>query len=205
MKQNTFYPTVARIILLVCTVVPTAYAQVQKGDMNIGFSSSVSTQSGSFRNINVVGLLSIERYFTAHVSLGLGPTLSILTSEGALTSIYGVNLFSNYNFLTKDAKLMPYAGLLGSINQSISNVDSRYDQNGDRTVESGNTTVSFYGIGGKAGAKYFITERINLDANVNYATNILARVNGEKLPLGEGGQLQFFLGLGVVLGKKNSD
>lgn len=182
----------------------TAKGQVEKGDYNIGLSSSFTTQSGSPQNINITGLVSAERFFTNNISVGLAPLVTVLTSKGSLTSIYGLNIFGNYNFLTKGAKFLPYAGLVGSINQSISNVDSKTNQNGDQTVESGNTTVSFYGIGGKVGAKYFLSERINLDANVNYATNLSSRVNGEELPIGEGGQLQLFFGLGVILGKKSN-
>jgi outer membrane protein W len=177
-------------------------AQVQKGDMNIGFSSSVSTESGNPINMNITGLLSIERYFTDNISVGVGPILSLITSKGSLTSVYGVNIYGNYNFLTNNGKLLPYFGILGSINQSISNNDSRADSNGNQTVSSGNTTVSFYGLGGKAGTKYFITERINLDININYATNISSKVNGVELEIGEGGQIQLFAGIGVILGKK---
>ncbi len=154
--------------------------------------------------MNITGLISVERFFTNNISAGLAPLTSIITSKSSLTSVYGLNIFGNYNFLTKGAKLLPYVGLLGSINQSISNLDSKTGQNGDQVVYSGNTTVSFYGIGGKAGAKYFLNERINLDANVNYATNLSSKVNGEELAVGEGGQFQVFFGLGVVLGKKTN-
>jgi outer membrane protein W len=204
MKLPRNYPSILISVALILLSFDGVYAQVQKGDMNIGLSSSFTTQSGSPQNMSITGLVSFERYFTSNISVGLAPLLSIITSEGALTSVYGVNVFGNYNFLTKSAKFLPYVGLLGSINQSISNLDSRSDQNGNQTVVSGNTTVSFYGIGGKAGTKYFLTERINLDANVNYATNLSSKVNGEDLDLGEGGQLQLFFGLGVILGRKGN-
>lgn len=188
--------------LLTMTGIGSTFAQVKKGDMNIGLSSSVTTQSGSPRNMNITGLISVERYVSNNVSIGLSPLLSIITTDGSLTSVYGLNIFGNYNFLTPNGKLLPYAGLLASINQSISNSDSRADQNGNQIVLSGNTTVSFYGVGGKAGTKYFLTERINLDANINYATNISSKINGKELSFGEGGQIQLFFGLGVILGRK---
>jgi len=194
--------------ILICIVLVSffsnAYSQVQKGDMNIGFSSSFSTQSGTPRNMIITGLISAERFFTDNISVGLGPVVSVITSDGSLTSIYGANLFGNYNFLTKGGKLLPYVGILGSINQSISNSDTKSQQNGNQIVNSGNSTVSFYGAGAKVGTKYFITEKINLDANVNYATNIYSTVNGEKLDIGDGGQIQIFLGLGVILGGKKN-
>lgn len=201
MKSLKYLFSLAVIILFSALFFNNAFSQVQKGDFNIGLSSSFTTQSGSPQNINITGLLSVERFFTNNISVGLAPLLTIITAKSSLTSIYGVNVFGNYNFLTKGAKFLPYVGLVASINQSISNQDSKTGQNGNQVVDSGNTTVSFYGIGGKAGAKYFLTERINLDANVNYATNLSSRVNGEELPIGEGGQLQLFFGLGVVLGK----
>jgi len=204
MKSLKYYSSAILLLLSSLLLNQVAYCQVEKGDFNIGLSSSFTTQSGSPQNINITGLVSAERFFTNNISVGLAPLVSVITSKGALTSVYGVNVFGNYNFLTKGAKFLPYAGLVGSINQSISNTDSKTNQNGDQVVDSGNTTVSFYGLGGKVGAKYFLTERINLDANLNYATNLSSKVNGEELAIGEGGQLQLFFGLGVVLGKNKN-
>ncbi len=98
MKLLRNYPAILISVAVTLFVFDGVYAQVQKGDMNIGLSSSVTTQSGSPRNMNITGLLSAERYFTKNISVGLAPLLSIITSEGSLTSVYGVNIFGNYNF-----------------------------------------------------------------------------------------------------------
>ena len=183
-------------------------AQVQKGDNLLGFSSSVSTQSSSPSSINVTVLLSYERYLTRKLALGAGPFVSMITARGYMMGIYGGNVFANYGFITGDGKFYPYVGILGSVSQSVSTQDTNFQttQSSDadkRIGDSGNSTVSFYGAGAKVGSKFFVTERINIDLNVNYSTNISSVVNGEVVKYGEGGIVQIFAGIGVILGKRS--
>jgi len=185
-----------------------AQAQVQKGDDIIGFSSSISTQSASTSSISATVLLSYERYLTRKIAIGVGPYMTIITDRGSLVGIFGGNLFMNYGFITGDGKLYPYLGIIGSVSQSISTADTQFQSTTPGTPDkniasSGNSTVSFFGAGAKAGAKYFMTERINLDVNVNYATNISSVVNGDKVDIGKGGVIQVFLGIGVIIGRKS--
>lgn len=193
--------------ILIITLPALTNAQVQKGDNIIGFSTSVSTQSASPSNINVVVLFVYERYLSQKLSLGAGPFVNMITARGSITGVFGGNVFANYGFLTGDGKLYPYVGLVLSVSQSISTTDTRLDQNNTAgtTVQSGNSTVSFYGAGAKAGTKYFISERINLDVNVNYSTNISSIVNGENIDIGTGGIIQVFAGVGIIIGKAGTD
>lgn len=189
------------LLFLIIAGAGMAQAQVQKGDNLISFSSSLSTQSASPSSINATVLLSYERYFTDKLSVGVGPFLTMITSRGGLTGIYGGNVFANYGFLA-GSKFYPYVGGLFTLSQSISTQDTKYETTASGSVvESGNSTVAFYGVGAKVGTKYFITERINLDLNINYSTNISSKVNGGKVDIGSGGIIQLFAGVGIIFGK----
>jgi hypothetical protein len=134
----------------------------------------------------------------------------MITAKGSMTGIYGGNIFMNYGFITGDGKFYPYLGLVGSISQSISTNDTNYQsstlssgQPDKKIADSGNATTSFFGAGAKVGSKFFLTERINIDININYSTNIYSVVNGELLDYGEGGIIQVFAGIGVIIGRKS--
>jgi hypothetical protein len=186
-----------------CTIGTSTIAQVEKGDNIIGLSSAVSTQSASPSSINATALISYERYLTKKIAVGVGPYITVITAKGSLTGIFGGNVFANYGFLSGDGKFYPYAGILFAVSQSISTADTKNQPASTGTlVSSGNSTISFYGGGAKVGTKYFITERINLDLNINYSANFSSIVNGEKVDLGTGGILQVFLGVGVIIGKR---
>ena len=203
MKSFAFKLILSFTLLYACYSISSA--QVQKGDNNLGFSSAVSTESASPSNINATVLLVYERYLSNKLSIGVSPFVNMITRKGSLTGIFGGNVFANYGFITGDGKLYPYAGITLTVSQSIS-TDDTHSQIGTAgtTVLSGNSTVSFYGAGAKAGTKYFLTERINLDVNVNYSTNILSTVNGEGVDFGYGGVIQVFAGIGVLIGKPGS-
>jgi len=204
--MKSLYAILPLLFMLFFTV-QIAHAQVEKGDNLIGFSSSVSTQSSNPSSINVTVLVAYERYLSRKLALGIGPFVSMITARGSMIGIFGGNLFANYGFITGNGKLYPYVGVLGSINQSISTMDTNYQYSDKSTADkevasSGNYTVSFFGAGAKVGTKYFITERINLDFNVNYSTNISSRVNGALIDYGEGDIIQVFAGIGVIIGKR---
>lgn len=204
LKSKVILSTI--LVLAVCT---SAYSQVEKGDNILGFSFSVSTQSASPTNLTVTGLVSYERYLSQRWAIGVAPTLTSITAKGSLATEYGVNLFANFGFITNNGLLYPYLGVLGSVNQRISSDDTQSNTSSNNTnkqvAASGNSTTSFFGGGAKAGLKIFVSERINIDINVNYSANISAAVNGELIDAGDGGIIQAFAGLGVMLGKKSAN
>ena len=201
--MKSIYARLLLSLFLVCGSIGISTAQVEKGDNLLGFSGSVSTQSAFPSSISITGLISYERYLSQNWAVGIAPYINAITAKGSLTTIFGTNVFGNYGFITKGAKFYPYVGLLLSFNYSISTGSSGNDLLfAGINFTSGNSTIAFYGAGAKAGSKYFLSDRVNLDLNVNYSANISSVVNGEEVNLGEGGILQVFIGVGVIIGKK---
>ena len=192
--------------LLVVLCIGVTNAQVQKGDDVLSVAASFNTQASSPTSFTVTGQLAYERYLSQRVALGIGPFITMVTSKGSLSGLFGGNLFCNYGFITGDGKFYPYLGLQLSVSQSVSSNDSDSGgttENGTNLPSSGNTTVGFFGGGAKAGAKYFVSDRINLDLNVNYSTNFYSTVNGEQQDIGTGGIVQVFFGVGVIVGRRS--
>lgn len=194
---------------IVLALYTSSNAQVEKGDNILGFSASVSTQSARPTNLTVTGLFSYERYLSQRWAIGIAPSVTSITAKSSLATEFGVNVFGNFGFITNNGLLYPYIGLLASLNQRISSDDTQSSTspvNTNKKVSaSGNSTTSFFGGGAKVGLKIFVTERINIDFNVNYSANISAAVNGESIDPGAGGIIQAFAGVGVMLGKKSSN
>ena len=192
--------------LLVVLCIGVANAQVEKGDDVLSIAASFNTQASSPTSFSVTGQLAYERYLSQRVALGIGPFINMITSKGSLSGLFGGNLFCNYGFITSDGKFYPYLGAQLSVSQSISSNDTDsggQTENGTTLPAAGNNTVGFFGAGAKAGAKYFVSQRINIDLNVNYSANFYSTVNGEQQDIGTGGIIQVFFGVGVIVGRRS--
>lgn len=152
---------IAFVTLLMST---SAYAQVEKGDINI--SGSLSFQK--FSDIDGSGLFDAKGGYFFTQNLEAGATLTLIFSEA---TGFGFGPYASYNFLTQDAKLMPYAGtnlLFFAMNEA---------------------NVTALGVNG--GAKYFLTETINIDAGLS-----LQKTFGDL----DGSLFVMRIGLGFILG-----
>ena len=160
-------------LLLISTV---AFSQVEKGDVSLTFNGSyLSSDDFSF------GLFSAKlgRFFTDNIEAGVTPQLQL--GEGF--SAFGLGAYGTYNILTSDAKLLPYLG--GSLNIFTSSIEG--------ADSFSKTDAGFYG-----GTKYFLTESLNIDANMNYTFNIANSVDADL-----GGTFMFNIGVGFIIGKLN--
>lgn len=201
-----------RKIALVLFVISSyaGFAQVQKGDSNIGVNTLVSTLVGTGSpNVNGLINLSYQFYVSNNVSLGIGPFYSFSSSktEGPdfqsedWSDTFGLNLFVNYSFLSASAKVMPYLGAQFTYQGTFSGSDL-YIGN---SYEGSWTDIYNSSIGGNAGIKFFVTERVNFDMNLSYTSILSTTIETESSsfePDPEGGILQFTIGLGVILGKR---
>ncbi len=185
------------LTLALITLAIAAQAQQQAGDLSIQFSgnySSVRTNTFGVEDKIYAGniYLKIGKFFTQNIEMGLKPAISFFgepvrisandpnKTENKLRANVGLGLYGTYSFLTADAKFMPYGG-----------AEINYTPLGD---------YSSMNLGPYAGLKYFITEKINLDANVNYLINLAnsyPKVDEYSIsPL-----FQLNIGIGVIIGK----
>lgn len=141
-----------------------AFSQVEKGDINI--SGSMTFQK--FSNVDGAGLFDAKAGYFFTQNLEAGANVLVIFSH---PSAFGIGPYASYNFLTQDAKLLPYAGanLL--------------------FVVTDQTGLGAFGAHG--GAKYFLTETINVDAGIS-----LQKTFGEL----DGSLFSMRIGIGFILG-----
>ena len=188
---NVFIKVICLSYFMIITSMP-VYSQVEKGDTNLSFITTVSSNTGDeVDDLNLTLVLGYESYVAKFLSLGIGPLLSLSFMGDDKTTIFGLNFFINYNILL-GSKALPYMGILA--NTSLVNIDS----------DAFSATFTTAGVGGKVGLKYFFTERINFDFNLGY-TQTLAATDGDGNSIDTmGGTLQLFAGLGIIIGKKGT-
>lgn len=177
----------------------TANAQQQQGDIAIQFSGNYYSQKVTFNDTDIKSFggniyVKLGKYFTQNLELGVKPNIGFFPKtetetvggetkfKQKLDANFGFGLYGTYSFLTADAKMMPYGG-----------AEISYVPSGDES------TVN---LGPYAGVKYFLSEKINLDANLSYLLG-LGSTYGSSDDVKIGGLLNFNLGIGVILGKIN--
>lgn len=168
-----------KIIILAALLVSAsaAFAQQQKGDFQLQaqasyFSNSFAGQSFSSGSVYV----NASRFVTDNIEVGLSPFIFI----SDISTTMNLSFFGNYSFLTENAKLVPYAGA----QVMFYNLGSDPD-------------FSQVGFGLKAGIRYFVSERVNVDVGPNIA--FLSAPAG----LSEGSTVfQIAAGLGYIFGKR---
>lgn len=164
-----------KLVLFACALIMStiAFSQVEKGDItgtaNVSFTS-LKPEGGDAINMAQFNVRA-GYFFTNNIEGGL--TLSI--TSAAETTSTGIGPYAVYNFLTADAKFLPYLGA-NFLNYN--------------TGAEGADPINQ--LGGFGGVKYFLTEVVNVDASLNYTTW-----------LGDfsGSSLTFNLGIGVNFGR----
>lgn len=154
------------IVFAILATTAIATAQVEKGDFNISGSLSFS----KYKELDGTGQFDAKGGYFVTQNIEVGATALILASGGE-TGI-GIGPYGAYNFLTQDAKLLPYVGA----NLFLFSI-------GD---------ISLNSVGVNGGAKYFITEAINVDAGITIQQSF-----GDI----EGSLFTARVGIGFILGK----
>jgi hypothetical protein len=160
--------------LIVSTV---AFSQVEKGDIsgtaNVSFTSQKFKDFDEATNMSNIGFRA-GYFFTNSIEAGLALDVTGMSTAGESITTVGWGPYAVYNFLTADAKMLPYVG---------ANFYS---------MDMGGDFDAINQLGAFGGAKYFLTEAVNVDASLNY-TSWLGDIKGSTFV--------FKLGIGVVLGK----
>ena len=188
------------LTLLAVVASLSVFAQQQKGDLSVQFSGiylsqktkyTTYTDKSGYGNINV----KIGKFFTDNLELGVKPFVTFsLQTEAPVTSGSdvkaaktefearpGFGLYGAYSFLMPDAKFLLYAG-----------AEINYTPVGEEA------TIN---LGPYGGAKYFITERVNLDANMSWLINLGSTYTLPKGDYDIRPMFNFNIGVGVLLGK----
>lgn len=176
-----------------------ANAQQQKGDLAIQFSGNYFSQKVTVNDTDIKFFggniyIKLGKYFTENLELGVKPNIAFFPkgetetvggetkTKYKLDANFGFGIYGTYSFLSNDGKMLPYAG-----------AEISYVPSGDES------TVN---LGPYAGVKYFLSEKINVDANLSYLLG-LGSTYGTSDDVKIGGLLNFNLGIGVILGKIN--
>jgi hypothetical protein len=191
-------------ILTLCALVVSlsAFGQQQKGDLSIQFSGNYYQQRFVFNNKNYrYGLgniyVKVGKYFTENVELGLKPNVSfsmgteevtsktgeVTKTKSKLTTNLGFGIYGTYSFLTANGKFLPYGG-----------AELAYAPLGKEKAIN---------LGPYAGVKYFVSERINVDANLSFLMNLGSTTEEPKGDYIVKPMWNFNVGIGVLIGKLN--
>lgn len=163
------------IILLLATT--KTFAQQTKGDLSLTFAGTYT----HFKDFGFGQIFGKAGYMiTDHIEVGGKPTIMLGTGYSG----GGLGAYGTYNFITSDVKLVPYAGAeLSFLSIKVEGMKA-FTQ----------TNLGIYG-----GSKYFVTEKLNIDAGLNISTNLS---NSVDMDLGT--IVTFQVGLGFVIGKLTS-
>lgn len=189
-----------KVYLLILSLASiSGYAQQQAGDLSIQFSGNYTTNSieidgrkQRFFSGNVY--VKIGKFFTPNLELGLkpnvhfSPRVKVNPSDSrdlkySLRADFGLGLYGTYSYLMPDGKFMPYGG-----------AEVNYVPSGDEASIN---------LGPYAGVKYFLTEKINIDANFNYAIKLASTTGNDQRDINYSPILQFNVGIGVIISKDN--
>jgi outer membrane protein W len=188
------------LTLLAMMATFSVYAQQEKGDLAIQFSGNYYSQRikfGGETNRTLFGNIYIKmgKLFTPNLELGVKPNISFLlakesrlkgdkieTTEEFVTNV-GFGVYGTYAFLTADGKFLPYAG-----------AELNY------VPVQNQATIN---LGPYAGVKYFVSERVNIDANLSFLLNLGSTYEIPRDAIQVGPLFTYNVGVGVILGRLN--
>ena len=174
-----------------------SFAQVEKGDTSFGANMFFSGAVAPEQEFDPTGtlVLSYEKYLTGHLSMSIGPALTVGKN------LQDVSLLYQVNWVFLKTKVSPYLGFGVDVNGTF--IDQVDPSGFDITITTTNIRA-----GGHGGLKFFFTERANLDFRIRYNQNLSTMVKiGDELPVTQdsiGGILQITVGFNIVIGRKGT-
>ena len=171
--MNSKFLSLVVLFLILCL---TAYAQQEKGDKVFRFNGSYS----KYGNADGFAFLNLKAgyFINKNIEAGVEPTIIL----GGGFSQLSMGVYSTYNFITPDAKMVPYAGL--RVSAALQSLKVPDGLGGTTSSSKGSGNLGLYG-----GLRYYITERVNLDSGISY-------------DFGSINVFQWSIGIGVILGRR---
>lgn len=169
--------TVLSALILSLTIIGTAAAQQQKGDVELQLQGSYYTTFATDVTVKVGTVAGkFAPFLTENLQIGIGPTLTITTTSVTTISplsgepdtrsdtrvTFGSTVFVTYSFLMKDARTVPYVGA------------SWYKVDFSKGSERG-----WVGVNG--GLRYYLTRRTSLDLSASFLKTITEHKTGSML------------------------
>jgi outer membrane protein W len=187
------------MLILSLVVTATAFSQQQAGDLSIQFSGNYFSQNvqfdgKKFKSYSGNIYLKLGKFFTQNIEMGLKPNIFFSPKEKvnpnndqdikySLKTTFGLGLYGTYSYLTADGKFMPYGG-----------AEVNYLPFGDEATLN---------LGPYVGVKYFVTEKVNIDANINYLINLASSYGNSVKGLDISPTTMLNLGVGVIISKSD--
>lgn len=159
MKRSTFKIALVSVLLLVPFLLAGNALAVDslQGRGSLGLSLTIqhteidySGDTGEADTRFIIG--SLGYFVTDNIEINFAPTVIYIEAEGEEVTMYSYFGNVKYNFFSSGQTAVPYLGL----------------QAGISGAEYGGDSDSNFAYGGMAGVKFFLTEDLSFDAEVNY-------------------------------------
>lgn len=188
--------------LFALVLVFNAFGQQQKGDLALQFSGSyvqstfvIDSKNYRFGGGNIY--VKVGKFFTNNLELGLKPNVAfslitepvsnkkgdIVDTKKTFTTDLGFGIYGTYSFLSSNGKLLPYGGA------ELAYAPVQKDK--------------IINLGPYLGLRYFITERINVDANSSWLVNLGSTSEEPRDDFRVRPMWTYNVGVGVLIGKLN--
>lgn len=194
MKKFLAVMCMLAVTLLYCSSAEAVEPGIGEGTSELGAMAAITSLSGKaqgnkFTSNTTIGLAQYGYFITDHIQLGgsvlyMGNTAKT-NDEKSTSDAIGIDLNGKYHFYSKGQTVVPYLGVQAGY------LDLSAKSDGD------SASGSAFSYGGMGGLKFFITEKISFNTELNYRRykmsieSIKANVN----------QLTLLLGFSVYFGK----
>ncbi|MCL4456718.1 MAG: porin family protein [Nitrospirae bacterium] len=165
MKKFLAIMCILTAVLFYCSGAEAVEAGISEGTSELGTMAAISSLSGKaqgskFTSTTTLGLAQYGYFITDHIQLGgsvlyMGQT-SKTADEKSTSDATGIDLYGKYHFYSKGQSVVPYLGVQAGY------LDISAKSDGDSA--SGDA----FSYGGMGGLKFFITEKISFNTELNY-------------------------------------
>lgn len=161
MKRLLTFMVIFASILFVYSNAESAVAGIGEGSQEIGgMATLMNTSAAGTTTSTTIFMGSYAYFFTDNIQAG-GSLLTVgAKSDDIEASITGIDLFGKYYFYQKGQEIIPWVGI----------------QAGNINFKAGSTSSSATSYGLMGGGKYFVSENVSANAELNYRSYTIESV-----------------------------